>query len=241
MRMYNVILFGGFFAFLTTLAFMSMQARDVVAEDVSTSGPVVIELYTSQSCSSCPPADKLLGSLADASDDVIALAYHVTYWNHLHWKDKLSLEESTDHQRTFNRNINSRRVYTPQMVVNGRDEFVGSSARKAAAAIGKNTAIQPIKVSLNNGQVSAKIPADLGKNVQVQVVGFGDKNTQAIPSGENRGRTLTYTNPVQSINYVNAINGALSVAASSKVTGGYAVLVRDIEAGKVIAAGQVKL
>lgn len=239
--MYSIILFGGFFAFMMALLAMTAQSTKVVAEDVKTNGPVVVELFTSQSCSSCPPADKLLGELASNNDDIIALGYHVTYWNHLHWKDKLSLEESTDHQRAFNRNIGSRRVYTPQMVVNGRDEFVGSSRRQATSSIQTTVAIQPIDVVFSNGQVVAKLPANLGHNVDVQVVGFGEQNTQAIPSGENRGRTLTYTNPVRSIVYPNVAAGSVTVPTSSDVKGGYAVLVRDTRAGKIIAAGQAKL
>src|SRR5580692_5861470 len=87
--------------------------------------PVVVELFTSQGCSSCPPADKLLGELAQRGD-VIALGYHITYWDGAQWRDPLSRPESTERQQAYDQALTRGQIYTPQMVVEGTEDVVGS-------------------------------------------------------------------------------------------------------------------
>src|SRR6201987_5568294 len=96
--------------------------------------PVVVELFTSQSCSSCPPADALLAELA-RRDDVIALGFHISYWDGLAWKDPFSSQSSTDRQRAYARLFDLGQVYTPQMVVDGAREMVGSDRKAVLAAV----------------------------------------------------------------------------------------------------------
>ena len=96
--------------------------------------PVVVELFTSQGCSSCPPADALLGELA-RHDDVIALGFHISYWDGLAWKDPFSSQSSTDRQRAYGRLFDLGQVYTPQMVVDGIREMVGPDRPKVEAAL----------------------------------------------------------------------------------------------------------
>ena len=112
------------------------MARFVDVDAGASQSPVVVELFTSQSCSSCPPADRNLGKLSE-NPNVIALGFHVTYWNHLHWEDTLSNEFSTKRQRSYAAAFRNGRVYTPQMVVNGEQEFVGSNGSKVNAALKK--------------------------------------------------------------------------------------------------------
>lgn len=204
--------------------------------------PVVVELYTSQSCSSCPPADKFLGELAE-NDNVITLGCHVTYWNHLHWKDTLSNEECTKRQRQFNGDIGSGRVYTPQMVINGEHEFVGSKRSLAAKYLERSAPIFGVNLTNNNGTITASLDhIKRNKNMIVEWIEFDQSYHQDIPSGENRGRSLTYTTPVQSITYETAHTDTNQLSYTPKRQGQkVAVLIRESKAGKIIAAGQIKL
>ncbi len=206
--------------------------------------PIVVELYTSQSCSSCPPADKVLAEIA-MQPNVIALGCHVTYWNHLHWKDTLSMEECTKRQRAFNGSINSNRVYTPQMVINGEVEFVGSRRGQAIQSIKDADAIIPVKLTKNDTEIHASFPAlNINRALTVEWIGYNDKFYQEIPSGENRGRDITYSNPVQFINYSDISDGETYIfqnRTSWNKTDNLAVIIRDKTAGKVIGAGKIKL
>ena len=117
----------------------------------STQPTAVIELFTSQGCSSCPPADKILGQYA-RDNTVLALAWHVDYWNYLGWKDTFSKAEFTERQRRYAVTLRRRQIYTPQAIVNGRDHVVGSHGRKLKSLIkslsssGKGLTV-PIKIS----------------------------------------------------------------------------------------------
>src|SRR5712692_8081349 len=104
--------------------------------------PVVVELFTSQGCSSCPPADALLGELARRGD-VLALGFHISYWDSLGWKDPLSSQNSTDRQRSYARRFTGGRVYTPQIVVDGTSEMVGSDRDAVLAALRKAGEARP--------------------------------------------------------------------------------------------------
>ena len=199
--------------------------------------PVVVELYTSQSCSSCPSADRVLSEIAN-NDNIIALGCHVTYWNHLHWKDTLSLQDCTDRQRAFNRDAGTGRVYTPQMVINGADEFVGSRRGTAFNAIASAARILPLTLVESDRQITVTLPANIRNQPYVaEWVTFADHHDQHVPSGENRGRHLSYTNPIKAIDYSTNSGPTLSHAP---VNGNIALIIRDRKAGKVIAAGQLK-
>src|SRR4051794_10112623 len=116
--------------------------------------PVVVELFTSQGCSSCPPADALLRELAGRAD-VIALGFHISYWDRLGWKDPLSNEASTDRQKAYASRL-SGRVYTPQIVVEGTNEIVGSDRAAVAAALrkGPSEAIAPVNFAADRASVA---------------------------------------------------------------------------------------
>jgi hypothetical protein len=100
--------------------------------------PVVVELFTSQGCSSCPPADALLTELA-RNPNILPLAFHVTYWNNLGWRDPFSLEAATDRQRAYQRSLHTDTIYTPQMVIEGQADIVGSDRASVATAIAHAT------------------------------------------------------------------------------------------------------
>lgn len=181
--------------------------------------PVVVELFTSEGCSSCPPADALLAKLALEQDvpgvQVIALGLHVTYWDRLGWKDPFSLPLATDRQQQYSRRFGEDRVYTPQVVVDGREEMVGSdeaSIRKsiARAAIEPHTAIrlQPhfspagvqVALSVPAFPAAAKEPLDL-----LLFVTEGGLRTD-VRHGENAGRTLRHESVVRGMTKVGVID-----------------------------------
>lgn len=210
------------------------------------SGPVVVELFTSQSCSSCPPADELLVEFA-THDNVIALGCHVTYWDHLNWRDTLSHKFCTNRQRGYARQLRKNQVYTPQMVVNGTDEFVGSNRAKALSALTAGT-VQPIKLShTDGGTLTATLPALTGgPNLQtLWLLRLQPRHTQAIRSGENRGATITYVNSVEALEQVGSWSGSaqtltLPIPKGETENPGYALIAQPQGFGPISAAGQLK-
>lgn len=216
--------------------------------------PVVVELFTSQSCSSCPPADAVLGELAD-HNNIIALGCHVTYWDHLDWKDTLSLPACTQRQRDYAAQMGSNQVYTPQMVVNGHVEFVGSRRSTAMREVGKAAhslkAVRAIALNRSGDTLTAQLPP-LGFGVAPQTLWLAPiakPRTQAIKSGENRGRTVTYTNPVAALVNAGAWNGQAetrTIALPAQYPGapaidGYILIAQSPPAGPIVAAGQLPL
>ncbi len=123
---------------------------------------VVVELFTSQGCSSCPPADAFLKDLARTRPDVLALGFHVTYWNGLGWRDPYSLDEATQRQRRYASLLSLDSVYTPQMVVDGRRDVVGSDRSAAAAAIREAVASGPAGPALHLAPGRDFVTIDVG-------------------------------------------------------------------------------
>jgi hypothetical protein len=166
--------------------------------------PVVVELFTSQGCSSCPPADALLGELARRSD-VLALGFHISYWDSLGWKDPLSNQGSTDRQKTYARDFGGR-VYTPQMVVDGTSEMVGSDRGAVLAALRKarTEAITPISFAADRRSVA--IGGGIG-NGEVVLVRFVRHRTTDVAAGENAGRVLRDVNGVRELTTLGAWGG----------------------------------
>jgi hypothetical protein len=150
--------------------------------------PVVVELFTSQSCSSCPPADALLGELARRGD-VVALGFHISYWDGPGWKDPFSSQSSTDRQRAYARLFGLGQVYTPQMVVDGAREMVGSDRKEVLAAVNdaRPETIAPVTFAADRRSVA--IGAGDGRG-SVLLVRFAQKRTTRVAGGENARRTL---------------------------------------------------
>lgn len=217
-------------------------------------GPLVVELFTSQSCSSCPPADALLSELQAQNEDIIALSCHVTYWDHLNWRDTLSHKFCSDRQRAYARQMEKRQVYTPQMVVNGRHEFVGSNRTEALRSLQSGT-VQEIILQHSDGQtLTATLPAlTQGPNLQtLWLISYRTSTTQAITSGENGGRTVTYTNSVDTLDQVGTWNGQAQTLSFPRpkaaldappvaptATRGYALIAQPYGFGPITAAGKL--
>ena len=207
--------------------------------------PVVVELFTSQGCSSCPPADRILGELAK-DDDVIALALHVDYWDYLGWKDEFASPEHTKRQRSYARANGERTIYTPQMVIGGIDHVVGSKGMKVAQLVRKHSERRlPVTVQLQRqgGTVSIRATAagDV-PNVVVQIATYSPLQTVAVRRGENAGRTLTYHNVVQKIVPVGTWNGQGTYSASANVNAGtpVVVLMQARNGGAILGASRLR-
>ena len=153
----------------------------------------VVELFTSQGCSSCPPADALLTSLA-GQDDVVALAYHVDYWDYVGWKDTFGSQDHSDRQRAYAQSWGSSRIYTPQMVVNGAKAMVGSRRGEVHDAIERASLPLAVDVSQHGDMLKISIPADSDlQDAVVWLVTYIDRADVAIAHGNNAGKTMAYT------------------------------------------------
>lgn len=174
------------------------------ARAASDNAPVVLELFTSQGCSSCPPADALLAELSRRSD-VMALSLHVDYWDYLGWSDTLGSPECSERQRAYAARLGDGQVYTPQMVIDGREQMVGSHRQAILGAIDRQTAGQgarvPMTVAARNGELLVEVAAApderLRQGATVWVVTVAPQIDVEIKRGENAGRTITYTNVVR--------------------------------------------
>ncbi len=200
---------------LQTMYFVSlliaMVAASVVpaaAQDGKLKG--VVELFTSQGCSSCPPADKILGEMAQR-DDVVALSYHVDYWNYLGWRDTFSSPESTERQYNYARTLGRKSVYTPQVIVNGRDHLNGSDRQgiedkmDAYDQAGRGLTIS-VEAEQFDDEIRIKVGAGSGK-ANIIMVYFERTNTVDVKRGENRGRQITYWHSVNDMQTVAMWDG----------------------------------
>lgn len=170
--------------------------------------PVVVELFTSQGCSSCPPADELLGELATRKG-VVALGFHISYWDRLGWKDPLSSGAATERQKRYARRLGDGRIYTPQLVVDGTDEMVGSDRAAVLAALRRVSAAHPAvaAVTIAADRHSVAIDAGAGKG-EVLLVRFAQRRTTQIGAGENGGRVATDFNGVEVLSTLGNWDGS---------------------------------
>ncbi len=170
----------------------------------------VVELFTSQGCSSCPPADAALKSLIDEGK-VVALAYHVDYWNYLGWADTLATKDNTARQYAYAKMLGRNGVYTPQAVLNGRDHINGADLKgingklEAMNLAGKGLAV-PVDASVRKDEIDIKIGAGAGK-ANVVVVYFNRQQLVDVKKGENGGRKISYWHAVRDIQTIGMWDG----------------------------------
>jgi hypothetical protein len=213
--------------------------------------PVVVELFTSQGCSSCPPADAVLGELGDRAD-VLALSFHVTYWDRLGWPDTFGLEASTQRQRSYAAQLDTNGLYTPQMVIGGRVDVVGSRRGRVREAIdllashrepGLPIAIEAEHLRLGDGEAGRDLPVD----ATIWLFGIDREHDVTIYRGENRGRQIRYHNVVREVTELGRWSGsALDLALplrrlAAEGRDSAAVLVQSAGTGEILAASQVDL
>lgn len=207
---------------------------------------VVVELYTSQGCSSCPPADALLAKLADR-DDVIALALHVDYWDYIGWKDEMAQPAFTARQKAYAKAAGHRTVYTPQMVIGGSDHVVGYEPMEVAELIQKHReAARPVELSVRREGdsilIEARAVGEVDGPVVVQVARYVPMRAVAINRGENAGRTIEYHNIVDLWSEVGRWNGRGTYSATTQVAGEdpVAVILQREGHGPVLAAARAR-
>ena len=168
--------------------------------------PILAELFTSQSCDSCPAADALLIELIGARPDVLALSFHVTYWNRLGWRDRFSLPGATERQRRYAQTLREGRypgqVYTPQLVIQGELDAIGSDRPAVLAALSEAARRPRPAAELAVAADGATAVVEIGPGAAgaaAWLVGYDARHVTEIGGGENRGRRLTHGHVVRSL------------------------------------------
>lgn len=207
--------------------------------------PVVVELFTSQGCSSCPPADDYFYKQLAGRDDVIALAFHVDYWDYIGWKDIHADPAYTERQHTYARAAGHRSVYTPQMIVNGKDHVVGTHPGKVEGLIKthlNDTSAVNLSIARDGNQLRIKASADTPAPMQVHVIRYKVAEKVSIKRGENAGRVLTYANIVSEWETVKDWNGRNDLSTNLRVKGDapIVVLIQHENGGPIETAARIK-
>lgn len=222
------------------IALGALIAGAVAAEAGETRA--VLELFTSQGCSSCPPADALLGEYAERSD-ILALSFNVDYWDMLGWPDTLADHDYTERQRNYAQARGDGQVYTPQVVIDGRTHVVGSSRAEIDAALSANADGLPVPVTLTVDGDSLSVDIGAARSPDLPhatlfLVMYDPRVPVEIERGENSGRTITYTNVVRKFRPVAMWKGApmsvdlpRSEIAQAKVGNCAVLLQAETEAG----------
>lgn len=202
--------------------------------------PVVLELFQSQGCSSCPPANANLNAIADRPD-VLALSFGVTYWDQLGWKDTFAQTAFTDRQKAYARGLGAQ-LGTPQMVVEGREDLVGVDARELDVALRRARPAMDATVALSRGRVeigAGRIPK---AGADVWLVRYDPRVRQvAIQRGENNGKTLPHRDVVRELTRLGAWNGvavAFNTPPAKEPALKTAVLVQARNGGPILAVGR---
>jgi|SRR5688572_4571340 hypothetical protein len=178
-------------------------------------GPILVELFTSQGCSSCPPADRVLSRIATdgAVGDraVVPLAFHVDYWNDLGWADPMSRSAWTDRQRAYADAFGDGRIYTPQLVVGGRGHVVGSNVTAIAAQVAAVPAPAALDAAITWSDGGATVTATAPPGARAWVAFYEDALTTTIARGENAGERLRNDHVVRVLVPVSGAGGAVAV------------------------------
>jgi hypothetical protein len=203
--------------------------------------PVVLELFTSEGCSSCPPAEVLVSELA-RRPDVLALSFHVDYWDDLGWRDRYSLASATDRQRIYARTLRRPSVYTPQVIIDGLGDFVGSQRGAVTEALSGRRDGVATSTQLKDGTIQIYVGgASELASADVILVGYLREAITQIGRGENSGRTLRESNIVLSLHRLGKWSGKpqefqMSADSLPKNATDIAVLVQSMGQGAILGA-----
>lgn len=213
-------------------------------------GPWAVELFTSQGCSSCPPADAFLGRLAKRPD-IVALSFHVDYWDYIGWKDPFASRETTERQRGYAKALKQRYVYTPEMVVDGIGHDSGREPGQIEALLAKAQSLAPRRATPElsrtiGGPLTIKLAAFTLRHgpADVTLAIYDRRSNTAVARGENQGRTLENFNIVRHLELVSRWDGtpaSWSIAAERiQPAQGVAVLVQQAECGPMIGCNKLE-
>lgn len=221
-------------------------ASPVVAQQ----NPVVVELYTSQGCAACPPADELLNEMA-LHDEILPLALHVDYWDYIGWADTFGHHAFSERQKSYARKMGRKSVYTPQMIIGGLHDVQGNATMQVMGLVaehrmnpfGAGRVVVDIAERADGGvTITVQARDVLEFATDVQLVRFLDEATVEILSGENAGRDITYRNIVTDWSVLGAWNGAQSftytVTEDLPEGSGLAVVVQEQGLGPILGAAR---
>src|SRR5277367_3803188 len=203
--------------------------------------PAVLELFTSEGCSSCPPAEVIVNELAQRPN-VLPLSFHVDYWDDLGWRDRYSLASATERQRVYARTLRRSSVYTPQAVIDGSLDVVGSQRAAVMEAVSGRRDGVATSVSVSGGTIRIHVGAGSdGTNADVLLVGYLREATTAIGRGENSGRTLRESNIVLWLHDLGRWNGEprefeISASRLPENVTDIAVLIQSAGQGAILGA-----
>jgi hypothetical protein len=204
--------------------------------------PVLVELFTSEGCSSCPPADRLLEQL---DPQAIVLSEHVDYWDQQGWKDPFSSSIFTRRQEAYGRRFNLESVYTPEMVVNGETEFNGADGRRALAEISQ--ADRRPKAAVRISRTGAALRVEVGRapaSAGIFLILAQDSGTSEVSAGENNGRRLHHVAIVRSISKIGAVKRGAGFSRDVGLppdagSGRIVVLLQESDQGRVFGAAMI--
>lgn len=225
------------FVLATNIVGFAVSPSLANAVDITTP-KTVVELFTSQGCYSCPPADAALTELIK-DKDYLGLAFHVDYWDYIGWKDTFGDPEFTKRQRSYSKAMNERQIYTPQAVINGRSHMNGAYSDEIKSTAhnyiqtGKSLTV-PINVVENNGRLNVSIkPQATYKDATLYAIYFKPIEMVDIKRGENAGKKITYTNIVRKIEMLgmtgeNGLHAEFSLAdVKAKGFNNYALILQS--------------
>jgi hypothetical protein len=242
-RMMHIPVFAAALVLLPALAANTATVPDSMN---GMDGLTVVELFTSQGCNSCPPADALASELADRPG-VLVLSWNVDYWDYLGWKDTLARPENTARQRAYNRALGrGNRVFTPQMVIGGRDQAVGSDRLDVETAIAENTnRTKTVPVHYDPDFVTVDLPEQARvSGATISIIHYEFAKTIPIRGGENGGKAITYSHVVMESDPVATWDGdptTLKIAREKFCDRGNAIIVQQANAGPILLAAVVDI
>lgn len=213
--------------------------------------PTVIELFTSQGCSSCPPADAFLYEVA-GDDGIVAISWHVNYWDYIGWKDPFATGWSTSRQMAYRGKFDRKYAYTPQMVIDGGQDVVGSRRRKVKrmVAASRDEAAGRIPVALAREAATGELivtfsARTLDRKLDVWLVGYSGVHETKVLRGENRGETLHNTHIARSLSNLGTWDGAGGAVRfpmpETEDVAGFALLLQEQGQGPIRGAAKLDL
>ena len=225
---------------------LALAAALALAQPLRAGDAVVVELFTSQGCAACPPADALLGRLA-GREEVLPLSLHVDYWDYIGWADSFAQPAFTKRQKGYAHAAGERMVYTPQMIVGGRERIVGPRPMEVAEAIRRHDeAPSPVHIDVAREGTRLEVEIEpVGKvpgETLVQLVRYLPKASVHVKRGENAGRTLDYHNVVVGWETLARWDGRETLRLEHDIEGSNpaAVLVQAADYGPVLAAARAR-
>lgn len=214
---------------------------------VAARGPVLLELFTSQGCSACPPADRLLAALR-GRPDLLVLSFHVSYWDHMGWSDPFAIPASVRRQRGYARAMQSRSIYTPQLIVQGAAAAVGSDAARIERLIRDAAPAVALAIAREGAErFSVSIPEVTGVMVPLELwaVLYVNHDSRFVPNGENAGKVLHHVNVVRQAGIVALIDATPAMVTIDRPPGieadGIAMILQARNLGRVVGTGRVAL